>query len=217
MKKNYVFTVSISLIAFMVFSSLTLAQDLKPTKLPDPQTTGGMPLMQALKERKTSREYSTKELPPKVLSNLLWAGFGISRPDEGKRTAPSASNKQEIDIYVTTPKGLYLYDAKSHTLNPVFAGDIRAATGKQSFAGVAPVNLVFVADLSKMGGGFDTQKGMTANVDTGFISQNVYLYCASEGLATVARGWFDREELTKKMKLRSDQLVILTQTVGYPK
>jgi len=194
-----------------------LAQDLKPVELPKPDMEGGKPLMQVLKARQSGREFSAEKLPPQVLSNLLWAAWGVNRPDSGRRTAPSASNRQEIEIYVATAEGLYLYDAKAHRLQPVLAKDLRAATGRQPFVGEAPVNLVYVADYSKMGKGSDEDKALTAGADTGFISQNVYLYCASEGLATVVRGMVDRPALAKAMNLRPDQRIILGQTVGYPK
>jgi len=194
-----------------------LAQDLKPVELPKPDMEGGKPLMQVLKARQSGREFSAEKLPPQVLSNLLWAAWGVNRPDSGRRTAPSASNRQEVEIYVATAEGLYLYDAKAHRLQPVLAKDLRAATGRQPFVGEAPVNLVYVADYSKMGKGSDEDKALTAGADTGFISQNVYLYCASEGLATVVRGMVDRPALAKAMNLRPDQRIILGQTVGYPK
>lgn len=192
------------------------AQGLKPIELPKPQTDGGKPLMQALKERKTSREFSSKKLSMQVLSNLLWAGNGINRPD-GKRTAPTAMNKQEIDVYVAMAEGLYLYDAKANTLIGILAEDVRAATGTQPFVKDAPVNLVFVADFSKMGNGPDEQKQFYAAADTGYVSQNVYLYCASEGLATVVRGSVDKPALAAIMKLPDNKKIILAQTVGYPK
>ncbi len=188
----------------------------KSIELPKPQTDGGKPLMQALKNRKTLREFSGEKLPIQVLSNLLWAANGINRPD-GKHTAPTAMNKQEIDIYVAMADGLYLYDAKTNTLVGILAGDIRAATGKQAFVKDAPVNLVFVADYAKMAGMPDEQKDFYSAVDTGYISQNVYLFCASEGLATVVRGYVDKPACQAAMKLLIDQRVILAQTVGYPK
>jgi SagB-type dehydrogenase family enzyme len=178
---------------------------------------GGKPLLQSLQERKTSREFSAEKLPDQVLSNLLWAANGINRPDSGKRTAPTASNRQEIDIYVALAQGLYLYDAKTHSLQPVLAEDLRANTGTQAFVKDAPVNLVFVADYAKMGRSNDTDKGFYSAADTGFVSQNVYLFCASEGLATVVRGLIDRPALATAMKLRPDQKIILAQTVGFPK
>ena len=217
MKKKS-FTAGILVLIFLFTSaSVTSTQELKQVKLPAPQTEGGMPLMQALKERKTTRKFSSKILPADVLSNLLWAAFGINRPESGKRTAPSAVNWQEIDIYVATADGWHLYNAKVHVLEPVVAEDIRELTGTQSFVKDAPLNLVFVADLSKMGDGTDDGKEKTALADTGFISQNVYLYCASEGLATVVRGLVDKPALAEKMNLRPDQRITLTQTVGYPK
>ena len=148
---------------------------------------------------------------------MLWAAFGINRQDSEKRTAPSALNWQEIDLYVATADGLYLYEAKNHTLEPVLAEDIRAMTGRQSFVRAAPVNLIYVADFSRMGKATDKDKVFYSAADTGFISQNVYLYCASEGLATVVRGSIDRPALAKVMKLRPDQRIILAQSVGYPK
>lgn len=215
MKKRLSPLLCFAVIILLIIPSLTIAQALKPIKLPAPQTEGGKPLMQALKERKSTRSFSSKELSSQVLSNLLWAAFGINRSD-GRRTAPSAVNWQEIDIYVTTTQGCYLYNAKEHSLQPVVPGDIRAATGSQSFVAEAPVNLVYVADFSKMSGQ-NEQKAITSGADTGFISQNVYLFCASEGLATVVRGMVDKEALAKALNLRPEQRVTLAQTVGYPK
>lgn len=214
-KKSFTAGIFVLIILFMS-AAVTSAQELKTIKLPTPQTEGGKPLMQALKERKSTREFSSKKLPVEALSNLLWAAFGINRPESGRRTAPSAMNRQEIDIYVATANGCYLYNAKAHVLEPVLAEDIRELTGTQSFVKDAPLNLVFVADLSKMGGGTDDGKEKTALADTGFISQNVYLFCASEGLATVVRGLVDKPALAEKMNLRPDQRIILAQTVGYP-
>ena len=179
--------------------------------------SGGMPLMQALKERRSLREYSPKELPAQVLSNMLWAAFGINRPETGKRTAPSSTNCQDIDIYVATADGLYLYDAKANMLKLVVSDDIRSLTGTQDFVKEASVNLVYVSDFSKLGNGPDEWKYRTARLDTGFISQNVYLFCASEGLATVVRGRIDKQALSKAMKLSPDQKITLAQSVGYPR
>ena len=187
----------------------------KTIKLPEPQIDGGKPLMQALHDRKSSREFSEKEIPVQVLSNLLWAGFGINRTETGGRTAPSPVNVQDIDIYVALKDGLYLYVAKTHELELVIDKDLRADTGKQPFVGIAPLNLVYVSDYSKMEK-FKGSEDLYAGVDTGAIVQNVYLYCASEGLATVVRGMLDRDALAKKMNLRENQKIILAQTVGYP-
>lgn len=198
----------------LLSASGLLGQDSKRIPLPQPQTERGRPLMQVLKDRKTTRDFAPDKLQPQLLSNLLWAAFGINRPD-GKRTAPSAMNWQEMDIYVAMSDGLFLYDAKGNRLELVLAQDIRQATGSQSFVATAPLNLVYVADLSKEGSGPDTELFTAA--DAGFISQNVYLFCASENLATVVRGSIDRNALVKAMKLRPEQKVILAQTVGYPK
>ena len=204
-----------SLVIALFCTGAALAQDLKPVVLPAPQTEGGRPLMQVLKERKTSREFASDKLPPQILSNLLWAAFGINRP-EGKRTAPSAMNWQEIDIYVATADGLFTYDAKANRLEPVLAQDVRAATGTQPFVASAPLDLVYVADLAKTGGaGGETE--LYTSADVGFIAQNVYLFCASEGLATVVRGSVNRAALAKVMRLRPEQKIVLAQTVGYPK
>ncbi|MEJ2568451.1 MAG: SagB/ThcOx family dehydrogenase, partial [candidate division WOR-3 bacterium] len=153
---------------------------------------------------------------PQELSDLLWAAFGINRPEEGKRTAPSAMNKQEIDRYVAKKDGLYRYDAEKNSLVQILDEDIRAATGEQDFVKDAPVNLVYVADYSKMGSLSQENKNLYSAADTGFISQNVYLYCASESLSTVVRGSIDRKKLRKVMKLKENQKIILAQTVGYP-
>jgi SagB-type dehydrogenase family enzyme len=200
----------------LILSALACAEDLKPIELPKPRTEGGMPLMEALKARETSRSFSSEKLPEQVLSDLLWAAFGVNRPDSGKRTAPSAVNWQEIDVYVALAEGVYLYDAKAHRLEPVLAKDLRAMTGTQSFVKDAPVNLVYVADLARMRGASDRDTAFCSAADTGFIAQNVYLYCASEGLATVVRGLIDRPALKKALNLRSDQEIILAQSVGYP-
>jgi SagB-type dehydrogenase family enzyme len=191
-------------------------EELKPIQLSKPQTVGN-PLMQLLAKRSSSREFSSEPLPVSILSNMLWAAAGINRPDSGKRTAPTASNRQEIDIYVVTATGLYFYDAKSHLLKPILAEDIRGLTGTQAFVKEAAVNLIYVADYSRMSSSPDEVKTMYAGAATGFISQNVYLYCASEGLATVVRASIDKPVLAKVMSLRPDQKIILAQSVGYPK
>jgi len=172
--------------------------------------------MRALQNRKSDRSFSEKDLSLQQLSDLLWAANGVNREASGKRTVPTARDKREIDVYVAMAKGLYLYDVDNHLLTLVLKEDIRALTGKQKFIKKAPVNLVFVADYDKMSGDRESNDFYSAT-DTGFISQNVYLYCAAEGLATVVRGMVDRERLSKKMGLRKEQKIILAQTVGYPK
>jgi SagB-type dehydrogenase family enzyme len=204
-------------VALLVSPALLVAQELKPLELPKPQTDGGKPLMQTLKARHSTRSFKPDKLPAQLLSNLLWAAFGVNRPDSGKRTAPSAMNWQEIDLYVATADGLYVYDAKANRLNPVLNEDVRAATGTQDFVKDAPLNLVYVADLAKTHDAGPDEQTLYNAVDTGVIVQNVYLFCASEGLATVVRGSVDRAALAKAMRLRPDQRIIVAQTVGYPK
>ncbi len=207
MKRTFCFFVA-TFIAGSLF-----AQDLA---LPAPQKSGGMPLMDALAKRSTSRAFDSRDLSNQQLSSLLWAAFGINRPD-GKRTAPSANNKQATDIYVLLKQGTYVYDAKSNQLALVAAEDLRKLGGTQAFATNAPVILVFVADLAKSGTGSDDAKKNMAHINVGYISQNAYLFCASEGLVTGARASVDRAALGPKLKLRPDQLIILAQSVGYPK
>jgi SagB-type dehydrogenase family enzyme len=184
--------------------------------LPAPQKLGGMPLMEALAKRSTTRDFATRELSAQQLSSLLWACFGINRPD-GKRTAPSAKNCQETDIYVILKSGTYVYDAKSNQLDLVMKGDLRSLAGTQAFATNAPATLVFVADLAKMGTWSNEEKKRFANIDVGYLSQNAYLFCASEGLVTGARASVDQKALGTKLKLRRDQAIILAQSVGYAK
>jgi nitroreductase len=204
--------------AFLFTCPLAIySQDIKPVKLLAPQLEGGKFLMQALKERKSLREFSVKKLPLQVMSDLLWAVNGINRPDSGHRTAPSAMDMQEIDIYIAKADGLYLFDAKQNMLIPVLGEDIRALTGKQPFVKDAPVNLIYVADFAKMSKIPGSDADFYAGTDTGFISENAYLYCASAGLATVVRGFIDKPVLAKAMKLRPDQKIILAQTIGYSK
>ena len=203
----FVFTLNCSLLSF--------AAETASIQLPNPQKEGGKPLMAALNSRMSSRSFSGEKLPMQTLSNLLWAAFGINRPD-GKRTAPSAVNWQETDIYVITADGVYLYDAKKNALDTVLTKDIRAMAGKQEYVKDAPVNLIYVADYAKASGG-STDKQNLIWADAGLIAENVYLFCASEGLATVVRANIDRDPLAQELKLRPDQKIILGQSVGYPK
>ena len=192
------------------------AKDVELMKLPPPQTTGGKPLMQALQERHSAREFASKPLPPQVLSNLLWAAAGVNRPDTGRRTAPSARDWREIDIYVVLADGTYVYDPNAHALRRVLARDVRALTGKQDYVASAPLNLVYVADNSRMAEASVEDQNRYAAADTGFIAQNVYLFCASAGLNTVVRGLVDRTALAAALGLAPHQQIILAQTVGYP-
>ena len=216
MQKRNVLMISVLLILFF-FPPPAATQEFKEIPLVKPQMDSGRLLMHVLKDRRSSREFSNRKLPIRVISNLLWSACGVNRPESGKRTVPSAGNWQEIDVYVATAKGLYVYDARRHRLHPVLGRDIRALTGSQSYVKDAPIDLVYVADYTRMGNAAPEVKDLYAAIDTGFISQNVYLYSASEGLATVARGTMDRTALGQAMMLRPDQRIILAQTVGYPK
>ncbi|PKL18208.1 MAG: nitroreductase [Spirochaetae bacterium HGW-Spirochaetae-5] len=189
----------------------------KIIKLKQPDIKGGVLLMEALSKRSSSRSFSDKGLSEQTLSDILWAANGINRKGSGKRTAPSAINKQEISVYAALKDGLYLYNAKEHQLELVLSKDIRSLTGKQGYINNAPLNLVYVADMDRIAGGSSEEKLIFAGADTGFIGQNVYLYCASAGLNTVIRASIDMEELASAMKLKSGQRIILAQTVGYEK
>jgi len=217
MRKICVALIVVSLFFICVPAAVVRAQEKPKIPLSKPDTKGGKPLMQCLNARRSLRQFSSRPLERDVLSNLLWAAFGVNRPSSGKRTAPSASNRQEIDIYVAMEGGVYLYDARAHALAPVLGQDIREMTGIQRFTQEAPVNLIYVADFARMGRGSAEQKTFYSAADTGFISQNVYLFCASEGLGTVVVGMVKKKELAKKLNLRPEQRVILTQPVGYPK
>jgi SagB-type dehydrogenase family enzyme len=208
--------VSLILLASLCLSQAALGQELSPIRLPPPDTAGGMPLMKALSARQTSRAFLPDSLPVQVLSDLLWAAFGVNRPESGKRTAPSAVNWQDTDIYVAMEKGVFLYEASRHELDPVRSGDLRALTGTQPFVQDAPVTLVLVSDLSRIAAESQEQKDFYSAIDAGFISQNVYLYCASQGLATGVRALIDRPALREALGLRDDQKIIVAQSVGRP-
>jgi len=193
-------------------STPVLAAELKPIQLPQPQTAAGLPLMQALAQRRTTRAFRDQPLPPQTLSNLLWAAFGVNRPRTVKpglgRTAPSGMNRQEVELYVVLAQGVYIYDAEKNLLRPVVAGDAR---GTVCVGGAvhAAVTLVYVAD----------PKLDFAQVDTGFIGQNVYLFAASEGL----NAWFyslhgpsDIAAVAVALKLPTDKRPLYRQSVGFP-
>ena len=179
------------------------AQDIK---LSLPNKSSGKPLMQALSERKSSRNFIDKDIPIAVLSNLLWAANGFNR--EEKRTAPTANDKQEIELYVALRKGVYLYDAKNNVLKLIKSGDHRESAGNQDFVANASANIIFVADMNK------ASSREYAYTDCGFVAQNIYLFAASEGLGAVARGWYDKDVLAKLLNLPSHKEVLLTQSVG---
>ncbi len=196
--------------------SAVLAKGQSRIALPRPVANVGCDLIDALKARRSMREFTVKPLPAETLSSLLWAGFGVNRPRGGGRTAPSAHGWQEIGVYAALAEGLYRFDAAAHALEMTVEQDLRALTGVQDFVGVAPVNLVYVADFARMSEASDDDRLFFAACDAAVIAQNVYLYCAAAGLATVVRGLVDRKRLAPAMRLRREQRIILAQTVGFP-
>jgi len=188
----------------------------EPRALPSPRKSGGMPLMEALSKRRSTREFSARPLPAQVLSDLLWAAYGVNRPS-GDRTAPYWRHIMVIDVYAAMADGVWLYDPSRHALVPSLADDIRAQTGLQEFVAQAPLDLVYVAHGERMRDVAEEERRLYASVDTGFIGQNVYLFCASEGLATVFRGAVDYAKLAAAMRLEASAFVTFAQTVGYPK
>lgn len=186
-------------------------------ELPAPAQTGGKPLMEVLAARKSTRAFDKeRDLSPEVLSSLLWAGNGLSR-DADHRTAPSAMNCREILLYVVGKTAVYRYSPEENKLVFVKEGDFRAATGMQPFAGEAPLNILLVADSERMGRMDDAARAKYSATDAAFVSANLYLYCASEGLATVVRGAFDPDLIARSIGLPPTQRTILVQTIGYPK
>ena len=222
-----IFLKTVPAFAIMAGTTSTLAQELRPIKLVKPQKDGGKSVLAALQERKTTRNISEKKLPPQVLSNLLWAAFGVNREKAsfGKpgRTAASASNSQEIDLYVALPEGVYLYEAVPHRLTPVVAGDFRARSGRRS-AAKAPVNIFYLVDRTRYDqgpgepdrniGDPEIQKSYYY-VATGLIAANVYLFAASQGLAAHFHNC-DKRNTAREFKLRPEQSVLFAQTIGYP-
>ena len=177
---------------------------LETKRLPEPQTNGGKPLMEALKDRKTSRSFSDRPLEPQMLSDMLWAAFGINRPAEGKRTAPTAMNRQDIDVYVLDAAGVWRYEAKENALIPVLEKDLRSVMDSQPFAAKAPVTLLYVAE-----------NNVTSGMHAGSLYQNAGLFCASAGLNNVVRR-MDKDQLTQALPLPAGKEVIVSQSVEYP-
>ena len=205
-----------TILFFVTFSvSFSFTQVTETVTLPEPQKTGGMPLMEALNLRQSLREYTSQELDIQTISNLLWAAFGVNR-DDGKRTAPTARDWREFDIYVVTADGWFIYDAENHQLLKMGSGDKREYAGRQDFVHTAPLTLIYVADYDRMPGASDEIRDFYSATDVGFISQNVYLFCASEGLGTCVLGQVDREKMREVFRLRPGQRVVLSQTMGYP-
>ena len=204
------------LIVFLLFGGFQiLAQDL--VNLPKPEKEGGKALMEALNERQSSRSYADKQLSKQQLSNILWAAFGINRPESGKRTAPTSHDVRDIEVYAVMKSGAFLYLPKQNALKKIVDKDIRNVTGKQEFVKSAALNLVYVSDFNKYDSDNEDALKMTAGTHCGFIGQNVYLYCASEGLNSVFRAWIDNDLIHEKLNLPEHKHVIYSQTVGFPK
>ncbi|MBQ9660572.1 MAG: SagB/ThcOx family dehydrogenase [Bacteroidales bacterium] len=207
----------ISILLAVVLISLTACAQKAPKviRLLEPSYSEGLTLLQALKERKSSSGFTDREIPLQDLSNILWAAVGVNRED-GRRTAPTGSNRQEIEVYAFFKTGAYYYNFKDHTLELVKEGDFRSLTGRGEAAGAA-LDLLFFADT-------DTTKGENPDgggaatvsyVDVGYVSQNVYLACANAGIGSRARGGWDQKKLTETLGLRQSLVVVLGQTVGY--
>ena len=188
--------------------------NLTTMELPPPETAGGLGLMEALQRRQSQREFLPEPLSPQTLSNLVWAACGINRAELNGRTAPSAMNAQEIDLYLALPQGLFRYLARQHTLEQVVAQDVRRITGYQDFVDNAPLDLIYVADHTRMGLIPVSKRVLYSAVSTGAMAQNVALFCASSGLCNVVRAWFDRQSLAQAMRLGTEHQILLTQTVG---
>lgn len=215
-RRGFIGALASSTAAGLIHPQRLLAGTSGPVPLPDPVMQGKGTLVEAFSKRKSTRSFSDKPVPPELLSQLLWAAFGTNRKGSEKRTAPSAWNEREIDIYVATADVLYKYHPAPHHLTVILRDDIRHLTGTQKFVKHAPVNLVYVSDYSRFKNSPKDKQDFYTAANTGFISQNVYLFCAVEGLGTVVRDWVDRDALAKAMKLRKDQKIMLAQTVGYP-
>jgi nitroreductase len=215
-----IMSVSLSVLLTIILTAYPVMINAQDIRLPDPSRKGGKPLMETLNERSSARLFSDKELTLQQISDLLWAAWGINRETDGRRTAPSSHNSQEMDVYVTLKSGLYLYDAQLNTLKQIHDRDIRGLTGTQDFPAAAPLNIVYVADLAKRGLTEDRQvteaDQLSSWANTGFMAQNVYLWCASEGMSCVIRAMVPRDRLAPEMNLRPLQVIILAQTIGYP-
>ena len=197
-------------------STIPLNFETDTVVLPPPALSPQATLEQALTNRHSSRAFLPDPLPLETLSALLWAGFGINRQESAHRTAPSAHNWQEIDIFAVLAEGAYRYEAQTHQLLLIKAEDLRGATGTQDFIATAPLNLVYVADFHRMPDARPAERRFLAGADAGCIAQNIYLFCASVGLATVVRGLIDRSRLAALLGLAKTQRIALAQTVGYP-
>ncbi|MDR1181762.1 MAG: SagB/ThcOx family dehydrogenase [Bacteroidales bacterium] len=219
MKKIKLFALGTLLVCLSI-NSFSQTPDVKVEREPEMRLEpvergGGRPFMEVLNERQSIRQFSERELEPRILSALLWAANGINRDAEGKRTAPSTRDVREIDVYMLTPHGAYLYIPEGHGIKLIKPGDYRKEVlPKAEFAHQAPVVLVYVANSKKLESFEASSREFYSAVDCGFVSQNVYLYCASEHLATVVLGSVNKEALGKILGLVKDK-VLLAQPVGY--
>ena len=212
MKRFFLFLAILGLV------STVNAQELQTIKLNEPNKTGGSSIMEAFSNRKTGREFSDKKLSDQDLSDLVWATAGINRKDAGLRTAPSWRNYQDVDLYVCFPEGVYLYNAKEHTLDPFAKGNFYPLiAANQEFVNDAPVILLLITDLSKMQEDNVLPQMVIAGLDAGIISQNISLFCAGKNMVTVPRGFMEKEELKKVLKLKESQYIMLNHPVGYAK
>lgn len=197
------------------FTRISVGSGSTAINLPAPRNSGGMALLTALNRRRSVRKFAARPLPTEVLSDLLWAAFGVNRAETGDRTAPYWRHVMVIDVYVAMADGVWIYEAKTHALRPCLQQDIRKETGTQDFVVSAPLELLYVAHGERMDVAAEERR-LYASVDAAFIGENVYLFCASEGLATVFRGSFDQAKLARLLRLSDQQFVTFVQTVGYP-
>ena len=209
----------LTIVCVAMFMAATSCKAQDNIQLPKPSMDNKVTLMQALQNRHSTREYADKQIPDDVLSTVLWAACGINRPGEGKITAPSAINVQDIQVYVVRQNGAYLYKPKSNSLEKVSSKDLRAAVaGRQSFAADAPVSLVLVSNHNK----FPQQMPREAKtrmgvVDAGYISENICLACSALELNTIPRMTMDTEALKKELGLDDNYDLVLNSQIGYPK
>jgi len=210
-------TVKILIFGTVMSANVTANQvALEPIKLSQPNIKSGKTIMECLQERRSVREFSAKDLSLEDISNLLWAANGINRAD-GRRTAPTARNCQEIDVYLINKDGAYLYVPVDDLLQPVYRGDLREAIGAgQNFVNAAPVILLIVGDIEKLGGDSERNKNLMW-ADGGIVSQNINIFCAGQNLATVTRAMMDEKVLREALKLKDSQYLLLNNPVGYKK
>ncbi len=205
-------------VLFFMTATFIFAEAEKTINLNPPDTNRGLTIMKALSERASVKEFDTSMLSNQDLSDLLWAANGVNRKDSGKRTAPSAQNAQDIDVYICMKDGIYLYDAQKHLLNLVAAGDNRKLiAGKQEGVANAPVICLMVSDITRFKFGPDSLKAVWGAIDAGIVSQNISVFCAAVGFATRPRASMDQEKLRDILKLKKTQLLLMNNPVSYKK